>query len=129
MINETTTPIVIELAKALVGLARNTEGPWKVAFLRFARIDGVSEVKASVQMAGQIGAQIVSAVSNSGRFAMLSDLGDQLLDSIGKDDGLCLVRVNAHLDYDVLFEYEDFSRWQISKLDGGSGIPAGVSVQ
>ena len=35
-----------------------------------------------------------------------------------------LLTVDSDFEYDIAFEYDNPDRWQITKLDGGAGVPA-----
>ena len=40
---------------------------------------------------------------------------------------LVLLVVDSSLDYRVNFEFEDMTKWKITKMDGGSGITEGIN--
>ncbi len=66
------------------------------------------------------------AVKNSGFYVSMDKKGRQLLKLLGKDTGVFVLIIDASFDYKIDFEYEDLSRWRISKLNGGTGIPVGL---
>jgi hypothetical protein len=41
---------------------------------------------------------------------------------------VALLIVDSTFNYEVKYEYEDSSRWAISKVGGGSGIPVGYAA-
>ena len=45
---------------------------------------------------------------------------------LAKERGVFLITVNANLEYDIKFEWNDLEKWKISKLDGRTGIPEGI---
>lgn len=50
----------------------------------------------------------------------------ELLKLLGKKRGVLLLSVDSQLNYDVKFEFEDVNRWKITKLNGATGLPAGI---
>jgi len=40
---------------------------------------------------------------------------------------VCLLIVDANLNYEVKFEYEDPEKWAMTKMNGGSGVPVGIT--
>ncbi|WP_069262038.1 hypothetical protein [Paraburkholderia nodosa] len=124
MTNDTTTPLVLDVAKSVVLLMRQIAPAWTTAYLRFSLRDYVSRVESSYATADAI--TIVEAGRNKEAFRVIGDQGRRLLESLGKDQGTFLVVVDANLNYDIKFDYVDENRWEISKLDGGTGIPEGL---
>ncbi|MEX3842830.1 hypothetical protein [Paraburkholderia sp. BR10882] len=124
MTNDTTTPLVLDVAKSVVLLMRQIAPAWTTAYLRFSLRDHVSRIASSYATADAI--TIIEAGRNKGAFRVIGDQGRRLLESLGKDQGTFLFVVDANLDYDIKFDYVDENRWEISKLNGGTGIPEGL---
>ena len=52
--------------------------------------------------------------------------GKEVLAAIGKSEGLFLLIADSNFDYEIKFEYSDMDKWRISKMKGGTGVPAGL---
>jgi hypothetical protein len=124
MTNDSTTPLVSEVAKSVVLLMRQIAPAWTTAYLRFSLRDHVSRVESSYVTADAV--TIVEAGKNKEVFRLIGDQGRRLLESLSKGQGTFLLVVDANLDYEIKFDYVDENRWEISKLDGGTGIPQGL---
>ncbi|QND84421.1 Uncharacterized protein ChrSV_2194 [Chromobacterium vaccinii] len=53
----------------------------------------------------------------------MNDLGATLFKELGKSQGVFLLTIDAEFNYDINFEWKDLHRWEITKLDGGTGLP------
>jgi hypothetical protein len=126
MSTDEVTPMLLDVVKSFVGLMRFVEPSWTAAYLRCCAQPGHSEAKASyVREDGVV--EIVDVLQHKDFFRAQSRNASALFAALNKPDGLYLLTVQATLDYDFQFEYADPQRWRISKLDGGTGIPVGVS--
>lgn len=124
MISEEATPAAIEISRSFVGLIRSLETPWNVAYLRCLIDSDFVEAKASYAYSGQ--AEIIDVLKNKEFFHAIADKTRVFFDALHKSDGLFLLTVTSSLDYEFQFEYADMQRWWISKLNSGTGFPAGV---
>jgi hypothetical protein len=126
MIKDDTTPIVIDIAKSFTKLMQGIEPKWNKAFLRFSGQDSVCEVKGSYLQGADV--VMINALKHKNFFHPINDKGEELLISLGKKQGVFLLILNPNLEYEIKFEYDDLNRWNISKLDGGLGVPEGIQV-
>ena len=53
-------------------------------------------------------------------------LASDLFGLFGEPKGVLLLEAASNLSYDIRYEFADQSKWQITKLNGGTGIPAGL---
>jgi hypothetical protein len=122
--NEEASSVTIELAKELIELVRNMEPRWSKAYYRF-RSEGVRYGSNGSYVVSS-GAVLISAMKNAAFYARMNEKGAKLLSLFGKEKGVFLLIADANFDYDVKFEWEDLHRWEITKLNGGTGVPAGI---
>ncbi|NTX28566.1 hypothetical protein HT746_15750 [Burkholderia pyrrocinia] len=58
-------------------------------------------------------------------------IGVQLRDTLsnnGKKFRVCLLRANSRYSYRMDYEWNDSTRWNITKLNGASGLPDGLDA-
>lgn len=126
MSGDEVSPVVMDMAKRLMLLVRDAYPGWKEAYLRFSAHDLVSEVKASCVHGD--GVDILDVAQHGHFFQLMGRQGQELMNALGMKEGVFLLVVNAQYDYEIQFERADMTRWRISKLDGGTGVPAGFGV-
>lgn len=124
MIKDEASPLVIDIARGFISLVMSIEPGWKKAYLRFLAEESESEVKGSV--VSESGVQIIDVLKHKDFFHPAAAKGRELLQALGKDEGLFLLIIDSSFDYEIKFEYENMDRWKISKFDGGTGIPTGL---
>lgn len=122
------TQITIDLAKLLISTMQSKEIPWHRAFVRFQMADdGHCRCNGSYETSTDV--KLFSALSDGKHlYHSVNELGPRLRQtSSNKDQQWCvfLLIVDSDFNYDIKFEYNDIGRWNITKLDGASGIPAG----
>jgi len=121
---DASTPLVIDLAKSLINLMQQVDPAWEEAWLRVAIGDLVSESKGSYSKTGTV--TILDVMAHKEFFHPTMQRGKELLLAMNRSSGLFLVTVYSNFEYKIDFEYENFNRWKISKLGGGSGKPEGL---
>lgn len=126
MISDEASPIIVDIAKRLMLLVRDAYPDWQEAYLRFSINNLVSDVKASC-VHGR-GVDVMDVIQHGGFFQLMGHQGKELMRALGLVDGVFLLVVNSKYDYEIHFERADMTRWRISKLDGGTGVPAGMGV-
>jgi len=124
LISDEATPLVIDTAKSFISLIKQIAPGWQKAYLRFSEWDSISEAKASY--VHPAGVEIIDVLQHKKFFQSISQSGGVLLASLGKPEGIFLLIVDSSFDYEIKFEYEDRSKWRISKIGGGGGIPEGL---
>jgi hypothetical protein len=121
---DTATSILIEMVKGVIDLVRGLDQDWERAFLRCVVRDSYSEAK--VSYATSSATKIVNGMEHQDFFHLAVQDARELLEALGKNQGLFLLEVKSNFEYEVKYEYHDFNKWGISKLGGGSGIPEGL---
>ncbi len=125
--NEACSQIVIESAKAYIDFMGSNHANWEKAFFRF-NVNPESDhggnrsyiVGGNVELLGSLrNREICSALT-----AALYKLWEEL-DKEDKGFLVCLLVIDSDFDYNVFFEHEDKAKWEISQMDGGTGIPNG----
>jgi hypothetical protein len=124
MITDETTPIVISIVQELISVVREIDPKWKNAYLRFFLEEGHSQAKASY--VHESGVELISVFQHGDFYESTVKKGEELFASLGKKQGLFLLIADSNLSYEIKFEYDDMSRWQINKLDGNTGVPVGI---
>lgn len=117
-----TVEIVGELAKEISTI----EPTWQRAFLRISKGIGIAEAKASY--VGPTGIIIVNVLEHKTFFHWVVDITDRFFETLDatRPVKVALVVLNSDLSYELTYEYDDPQRWTISKLNGGTGVPAGL---
>jgi hypothetical protein len=124
MLKEGASPLVLDLAKSFIMLVHEIAPSWSKGYLRVYSKGSMAESKASY--VDQSGVEIIDVLKHRQFFADACVKGQELLVTLGKSDGLILLIVDSAFDYEIKFEYSQLDKWQISKMRGGNGIPAGI---
>jgi hypothetical protein len=69
---------------------------------------------------------LIDTLENSEALRALGRMGHELIRTLGEDAGVGLLTVNSKFEYEIQYEWNDLRRWNITKLDGGTGIPEGI---
>jgi hypothetical protein len=120
--------LIVELAKAVVAEMRTSYPDWNEGFVRMQAADDSFEVKCSYVL--PTGTQILNVLVHKAFIEKAQRIGAELRETLPRANGpfyVALLRVGADLDYSMQYEYSDLNRWNISKMNGGTGIPAGYS--
>jgi hypothetical protein len=125
--NYESSAVVIDLAKRFVELTAALDLNWSKAFCRFCQDGPMCGSSASYVAGSQVA--LVDPFENSRFFDDTNAKCQRLLKILGKDRAVVLLTVDSKLGYDVKFEYENMDRWRITKLNGGTGMPAGLSYE
>lgn len=123
---ETQSEIVIDMAKALIGVVREVAPSWKAAYYRFYADE--RERGANASYADPAGVVLIWAVRQGDFYKRMEALSVQLFKVLGRERGVLLLSAKADFSYDVKFDFDNLDRWKITKLEGASGIPEGESV-
>jgi hypothetical protein len=123
------TRVTVELARSLIREMQALGTPWQKAFLRAEIADGEETYKGSYVLDG--GVHLIDVFKYKAFFAEVRELVPQLCDASDNGDRrfcVALLIVDSTFNYEVKYEYDDSSRWAISKVGGGSGIPVGYAA-
>ena len=124
MILNNATPILMDILQSFVSVLGELEPQWQKGCLRIVSVDFSTEVKGSYVYPS--GVDIIDVRKCKPFFHSMPDKVEALLKAIEKQEGLFLLVVDSSLKYDVKFEFNDMRKWQITKMDGGSGVPEGI---
>jgi hypothetical protein len=121
--------VIVALAQEVVAMTRRIDPLWSRAFWRFESED--SRYGSNSSYVAPSGVTLIPTVSEGATFNRLNHLGRQLWESEAdpsKRFCVCLLVIDSSLNYEVKFERSDMSKWRITKLNGASGLPAGLEV-
>ncbi|AXV76818.1 MULTISPECIES: hypothetical protein [Ralstonia solanacearum species complex] len=122
--DEIATAVVIELAKEFIELMRELDPKWSKAYYRFRSEGGRYGSNASYISESNV--SLIGALKWAGFYERMNARGAKLVEILGKTQGVFLLTIDAEFSYDIKFDWEDLSRWEITKLDGGTGLPQGI---
>jgi len=125
MTNSRATEIIVELPKTLMKALQERFPGWRRAFLRFDASDGHHGSKGSYVT--EEGVFLFDKRKLKPLFKELNGLGWELRSAMPDKLRFCvfILSVNADSSYKMDFEFSDSDRWQITKKNGGTGIPEG----
>ena len=128
--NDEATQSVIALAKHVIGYMQANFVGWKEVYVR---LDAPSDYQCGCRASYSIGdrVELISAIKHAEFSAEINRIGPKLRDQLpnsGKKFCVCLLRADAKFNYHIDFEWEDPSKWNITKLNGASGLPEGLEA-
>jgi hypothetical protein len=118
------TELVVEIAKEFIALLQVTGGGWTKGFFRFKSEDTVYGSNASY-IAGDA-VFLIGAIKNKHFYERANRISRDLIESFDKTYGVLLLTVDSTFDYEIKFEWSNLDKWEISKIDGGTGVPVGL---
>ncbi len=119
--------LTIELAKTFAAEMRGIGAPWIKAYMRFEAGDEWCGCKGSYTT--EDGTTLLDVFKHKELMRRFQELGPQLREALshnGKKFCVTLLTIDSEMNYEFLYEYNDTNKWEISKMDGGSGVPEGV---
>ena len=127
MSNPEAGKLIIDIAKQFLSYAFESPNNWHEAYLRYSGNKNASGLT-SIYRHGQIAEFYDFDEDLEDQFyedvrASLKKLQDAVTAQQGKEFCVCLLSINPECDYHFYYEYEDTEKWEISKMDGQSGIP------
>ncbi|MBR8209407.1 hypothetical protein KDW61_12110 [Burkholderia cenocepacia] len=128
--NDDATERVIELARHVVGYMQAAFPGWQEVYVCFSVPgDGQYGVRASYATAA--GVELVSTIEHRELIGGIMRIGPLLRDALANDGRkfrAALFRANARFSYRMDYDWNDAARWNITKLGGASGRPAGLEA-
>lgn len=128
--NDDATELVIALAKHVIGYMQTTFPGWSEVYIRFdAPSDFQHGVRASYATTSSV--QLISTMQHRDFIDGIMRIGTQLRDALsnnGRKFCIGLLRANSKFSYRMDYEWSDPTRWNITKLDGASGLPDGLDA-
>jgi hypothetical protein len=119
--NDEATAGVVELAKDLMAFLQSSYPGWRRGFLRFRSDSGRYGSNASFEVGDRV--ELISAVRNAAFYDRMNETSRSLFSALGKDFGVLLITVTDAFEYNVEFEWANLTRWEITKMNGASGLP------
>lgn len=129
MNNEKISAISIDYAKSAFKFLKAIGARWDKAFFRFSADESHNDCSASYVSNGA--ATLLSAIDHDAYFETMARYGEKLsalTESQHAGGFVCLLVVDSGFDYKIKFEFADSQKWKITKLDGGTGMPAGLEA-
>ena len=120
--------LVVELARLLLAALQQHVPDWQRAYLRFEALD--DQYGSNGSYITDSGIFLFSVFQFSELFDQINSLGFELREVMSNRKPkfyVFLLTVESDFTYKIDFEYKDKNKWQITKLDGASGIPEGLS--
>lgn len=124
MILNNATPILMDILQSFVSVLGELEPQWQKGYLRCFGSESSIQVKGSYVHSS--GVDIIDVFKCEPFFDSMPDKVEAFLNALEKEEALFLMVVDSNLKYDVKFEFNDMRKWQITKMDGRSGIPEGI---
>ena len=124
---DASTELVVKLGREFITLIRRLDPSWSHAYWRFEAEEFRCGSNASYK--GDAGINLIDTVKEHAVFNTLNELGRQLwLTESEKEKrfAVCLMIVDSTFDCELKFERKDMAKWRITKLNGASGLPAGL---
>ncbi|MGE6919891.1 hypothetical protein [Achromobacter kerstersii] len=119
-----TTTIVVEISKEFIGLMQRIDPNWERAYYRF-RMDG-GRYGSNGSYSLPSGAQLIGALQCSDFYDSANKKGYELFQALKRNKGVFLLTIDSDFNYHVDFDWEDIDRWEITKMNGSSGLPRGI---
>jgi hypothetical protein len=118
------TAAIQEMAKDFIRCLHRVAPDFERAFFRFRLEPAAYGSNASYVSGAAV--LLLDPFENSAFFEAANERARSLLHNFGKTQGVALLTVDAAFDYKIDFDWYDLDRWKITKVDGASGIPAGL---
>lgn len=122
--DDETGAIVIELAREFIDLVRSLDGGWIKGYYRF-RAEYL-RYGSNASYLGSVGVVLIGALKHRQFYDSMNQKGLRLLKHIGKESGVFLLEIDNNFDYHIHFDWADLHRWEITKMDGRTGMPEGI---
>ncbi|WP_394780581.1 hypothetical protein [Undibacterium sp.] len=113
--------IIFEMGIAFIQHMIDTASGWEKAYFRI-QIDENHSSSTGIYIVGSE----VEFIELPYSFAHgMEKKATRLAEVFGKDEMVMLLFVKSNYGAEAFFDYEDMDKWEISKLDGRTGIPEG----
>ena len=96
---------------------------WKEAYFRFVMGDRFAGGEASCVVGDEV------VLMDTWPKTLWNDIfacGEELLMAAGVEAGVLLLVVKDNQEFDIHLDFADPDRWEITKMDGGTGIPKDI---
>ena len=120
--------IVVALARNFMRLLQTGMSGWQRGFFRFDADHLRYGSIASYERDGKV--NLIDPFEAGDFYSAMNEMAYELREAMGRAGSkfcVLLLIVDSNFDYEIKFENVDPLRWEISKMDGGSGIPVGLA--
>ena len=127
--NEHASKLTIELAKTLMSTMQEQFPGWQRAFIRFEASDDHHGCNGSYVT--NEGVFLLDVFKLKNLFTKINSLGVELREALtNQNKKFCvfLLSVDSAFDFNFDYEWKDKTKWKITKVNGASGIPAGIKL-
>lgn len=100
---------------------------WDCAYFRFYKIEGRYGTKASIVINNSV--KLLDPFENGAYYELLNTRGPELVEEFsGNKPKALLFRIFGNREYTLNLEYSDSTKWNITKTNGETGIPADIQI-
>ena len=120
--------IVVALARNFTALLQTEMPGWRRAFFRFSADEFKYGSIASYERDGKV--DLIDPFESGEFYLTMNEMAARLRELMARSESkfcVLLLAVDSSFEYEVSFENADTSRWQITKMNGASGIPVGLT--
>ncbi|WP_454677873.1 hypothetical protein [Achromobacter marplatensis] len=118
------TKILVKIAKEFIELMQSIDPNWDRAYHRFRMDEGRYGSNGSYSVAG--GVQLIGALQCSNFYDSVNKKGYELFQILKRNKGVFLLTIDSEFNFHVDIDWEDTGRWEITKMNGSSGLPGGI---
>ncbi|WP_163932464.1 hypothetical protein [Paraferrimonas sp. SM1919] len=117
---------LVFIAKEFINYTLESTEKWSEAYLRFESEPGARKVEMIYGYDGNGTFYEFNEANDEFTFAIMEPfkhLKELLFKKFEKEFCVCLLKIDSDYNYDFFYEYDDRNKWEISKMNGASGIP------
>lgn len=113
---------MVELAKKIIQLVLNIEPKWTKGFYRFQY--EIIRYGGNCSYSSSFGTDLIGTIHYNVVIKSMNNKALKIIELLEKERTVLLLIVDSDFNYEIKFEYENLDCWRITKLNGGTGIPA-----
>ena len=124
--NEEASKKVIEIAKRFFDFLEGENLSWQKAFFRFYANE--HQIGSACSYCSGKDVELVGSLKARDFFREMNHLFSELRNLTSSNNKfffVALLIVDEGFGYDIKFEYDDSTKWEINKMNGATGIPEG----
>lgn len=121
--------LTLEIAKIVMTTMQEHFPGWQQAFIRFQASE--SHHGSNGSYVTPDGVFLFDPFKFNNLFIQVNGLGLELREALTNENKkfcVFLLSVDAAFDFNFKYEWKDAGKWKITKVNGASGIPAGVEL-
>ncbi len=115
-----------DIARLFFDLLIHRNYPWSKGFFRFYEDESMLKSTGSYAQGDEV--ELLSPIDESDFFDAMNALFSEFRELISNNDEqsfVALLVVDDNYNYNIHFDYDAPDKWEITKLDGATGIPKG----